>query len=86
MAGCETDPRTQMRGGREPGHVADLGDQHGGADRADPIDRLHRPIAAMVLEVLVDVALERRDLTVVNARSAPAANGPAIANGAPSSS
>src|SRR5512140_2646391 len=66
MAGCEADPRTQMRGRREPGHVTDLGDQHRRADRTDAVDGLDRLIAAMVLEMQVDVALERRDLTVVN--------------------
>ena len=34
-------------------------------DRADAVDRLDGLIAAMALEVLVDVALEAGDLTVV---------------------
>ena len=58
--GVKPTPRAQVRRRREPGDVTDLGDQHRGADLADAVDRLHRPIATIVLEVLVDVALESR--------------------------
>ena len=46
-------------------HVTDLGDQDRGHGRADPVDRLDRPIAAMAAQPAADLRLEHRDLTVV---------------------
>jgi hypothetical protein len=51
---------------REPGDVTDLSDQDGRDRAADPVDRLHRLIAAVVTEMLMDVPLEHPDLTVVD--------------------
>lgn len=65
VLGCESGPRTQVRGCRKAGHVTDLGDENRGDGRADTLDRLHRPIATIALEVLMDVALEHHDLAVV---------------------
>jgi hypothetical protein len=37
----------------EPADVTDLGDEDGGHDRSDPVDRLDRPVALIVDEPAV---------------------------------
>jgi hypothetical protein len=62
--GSETGPRTQRSRGPEPTDVTDLGDQDCGHGRADPVDRLDRPIPPITAQPLTDVGLEHGDLTV----------------------
>ena len=65
MLGSEPGPGTQRRRGSEPGDVPDLSDQDRGHRGADPVDGLDRPIADMTAQPFSDLALEHRDLAVV---------------------
>ena len=66
MLGCKASPRTQRGSVAETVHVTDLGDQDPRHGRADPVDLLDRPIAAVAAQPVIDRPLECRDLSVVD--------------------
>jgi hypothetical protein len=68
MAGGHPGPGAQLLRPGEPGHVADLGDEHRGQHGADAVDGLDRPEAGMGLQLRagafgqhVDLESERID-------------------------
>jgi len=59
---CESGPAAQRAGGREPGDVADLGDEGGGQYRADAFDGEQVPVARVDAQPGVQIDLDRGDL------------------------
>jgi hypothetical protein len=55
-------PAAQRAGGREPGDVTDLGDEHRGEHRADPRNRLDGGVAGVGAQTSGDEVGEQSDL------------------------
>ena len=56
--------RTQLVRRREASDVADLGNEHRGQHRADPVDRLDRPIPTMIDQMSGDAPVQRNAISV----------------------
>ena len=64
MARSQPGPRGQLARAREPGDVADLGDEHRPEQRADPGDLLDRGVAGISSQPVGDQPGEGVDLEV----------------------
>src|SRR5512133_2329777 len=64
MPRSQPGPAAQLLRPGEPGHVADLGDEHRGEGRTDAADLLDHPVAAVPGEPVGDHRPEQLDLPV----------------------
>ncbi len=66
MTWSKTRPGTQRLRGTEPGNVTDFGDEDRGDRRSHSSQALDGLVAAVVTELLVDLAFQHDDLMVVH--------------------
>src|SRR5271166_7209481 len=71
VLGGEPGPRAELLGALEAGDVADLGHEDGGQDLADAWELQEGPVAWVVLQLFVHIAVEHGDLTVVELQEVP---------------
>src|SRR5271166_241548 len=71
VLGGEPGPRAELLGALEAGDVADLAHEDGGQDLADAWELQEGPVAWVVLQLFVHIAVEHGDLTVVELQEVP---------------